>query len=169
MPSTTTERTASCRARSLPLSSMALSTPPPVPGADGGTGAAMTSAATTSAAPMVPADVQPVREAVDRDHLGAAESRQPRGEQPDHTLPEDRHAVAEPDVGGEHGVQRDRAHPGERASDGLLAVPHSSSDGRGGHDGVAAMPPDAVHHVAHGRPTPTPTSSATSTTCPTSE
>ena len=121
VPSTTTERTASCRARSLPLSSMAESTPSGAPVADRGAGAPSDVGRHDLGRSHRPGHLQPARHAVDRDHLGTAERRQAGGQQPDDALAEDRDAVPESHLGGQDGVQRDRPDPGEGAGDRVLS------------------------------------------------
>ena len=73
MPSTTTDRSASCRARSLPLSSMAASTPSPGPFPHRGARASCYVDRQHSDRSHGPGHLQAAGQAVDRGHLGAAE------------------------------------------------------------------------------------------------
>ena len=69
---------------------------------------------------------------VDGDDLGAGERGQAGGEQPDDPLAEDRDPVAEPGLGGQHRVERDRADAREAARDRVVTVetrPRTASAG----------------------------------------
>ena len=100
--------------------------------------------------PHRPRRVEALGHGVHGDHLGTAEDREPGGQQADHALTEDRDPVAEPGLGREHGVEGDRADAREGAGDGVVRGPGPVADRGGRDDGLAAVTPDAVHHVADG-------------------
>ena len=141
---------ASCRPRVLPLSSMAVSAP--------SIRLRMNSATDPDAhverlgGAVLPGELQAGRDGVGGDHPRAAQHGQAGGEQADDALAEDGDLVAEVDVGGVHGVERDGADAGEDAGDRVGAGWQRVADELGGGDhGLAAVAPDAPDEAADGR------------------
>ena len=86
--------------------------------------------------------LQPAGHRVDGHHPGPGEHGEPGGEQPDDALAEDADPVAEVQVTGEHGGQRDGAGAGEDRGE-RVQPGGERADRVGGEHGLGPVPPDA--------------------------